>query len=150
INGKIYIAQPPLFCVKKGKSEQYMASEEQRDRFLLERAVDDTVVSYRERATNGANGGKGKKEPASQETPEVTVTKKELKTLLEDVIALCELSRVLSRKGVPLKDYLALRSDGGRLPRYQITLDGNVQYAYSESDLAKLIEASDAKSSSEA
>ena len=37
----IYIAQPPLYRVKKGKSEQYMDNEEQRDRYLLELAVDE-------------------------------------------------------------------------------------------------------------
>src|SRR5262245_58844626 len=43
-NGHIYIAQPPLFKVKKGKSEQYIKDERQMSRFLLKKATDNLTI----------------------------------------------------------------------------------------------------------
>src|SRR5262249_43388448 len=42
--GHIYIAQPPLFKVKKGKSEQYIKDERQMARFLLHKATENLTV----------------------------------------------------------------------------------------------------------
>src|SRR5210317_1532406 len=42
--GYLYIAQPPLFRVKKGKSEKYIQSEGQLETMLFEMAVDDIVI----------------------------------------------------------------------------------------------------------
>ena len=60
--GHIYIAQPPLFRIKKGKQEMYLDTEEQRDRYLLALAIDDTRVEYR---TRGNGTGAGRPSPAA-------------------------------------------------------------------------------------
>ncbi|MGV0005884.1 MAG: DNA topoisomerase (ATP-hydrolyzing) subunit B [Candidatus Porifericomitaceae bacterium WSBS_2022_MAG_OTU9] len=42
--GHIYIAQPPLYMIKKGSNKVYLQSEEQRDRFLLDLALGDARI----------------------------------------------------------------------------------------------------------
>jgi DNA gyrase subunit B len=43
-NGYIYIAQPPLFRAKRGKSENYIKDERDLEAFLIRRAVEGRVV----------------------------------------------------------------------------------------------------------
>src|SRR5688572_6945155 len=42
--GHVYIAQPPLFKVKKGKNEQYIKDVRQMSRFLLKKATENLTV----------------------------------------------------------------------------------------------------------
>ncbi|HSR62988.1 MAG TPA: toprim domain-containing protein, partial [Gammaproteobacteria bacterium] len=39
--GYVYIAQPPLYKIKRGKTERYLGNEAQRDLYLMELALDD-------------------------------------------------------------------------------------------------------------
>ena len=43
--GHLYIAQPPLYLVKKGKKQRYLSSEEEKDRFLYEAVLDNMKVT---------------------------------------------------------------------------------------------------------
>ena len=46
--GHIYIAQPPLFKIKKGKNEQYMTDEREMQKYLMRKATENITVSVGE------------------------------------------------------------------------------------------------------
>ncbi|MBI4853271.1 MAG: DNA topoisomerase (ATP-hydrolyzing) subunit B [Acidobacteria bacterium] len=45
--GNIYIAQPPLFKVKKGRSEQYILNEKELNRYLMKKSTEDVAVTIK-------------------------------------------------------------------------------------------------------
>jgi DNA gyrase subunit B len=49
--GYLYIAQPPLYRVQQGKQDRYLKDEEEMDRFLLERAVEQVDLEMKESRT---------------------------------------------------------------------------------------------------
>jgi DNA gyrase subunit B len=46
----IFIAQPPLYSIKKGKSMQYIKDDDEFDKVMLKRAADGLIVRYGEGA----------------------------------------------------------------------------------------------------
>jgi len=55
--GYIYIAQPPLFKIKKGKKEQYLKDEAELETFLLKTAIEGSVLELGDSATTNLEGG---------------------------------------------------------------------------------------------
>src|SRR5579862_9079469 len=50
--GNIYIAQPPLFRIKKGRSEQYVKDERELNRVAIKRASEGMIVRHGENASH--------------------------------------------------------------------------------------------------
>jgi DNA gyrase subunit B len=48
--GNVFIAQPPLFSIKKGKSLQYIKDEREFDKVMVKRAAEGMIVRYGEGA----------------------------------------------------------------------------------------------------
>jgi DNA gyrase subunit B len=48
--GNVYIAQPPLFSIKKGKTQQYIKDQDAFDKVMLKRAAEGLSVRYGEGA----------------------------------------------------------------------------------------------------
>src|SRR6516162_2738174 len=55
--GNVFIAQPPLYGIKKGKSQHYIKDDQELDRVMIKRAAESLVVRYGEGAATleGAN-----------------------------------------------------------------------------------------------
>ena len=111
--GHIYIAQPPLYKVKKGKFESYFDNEEKLQAWQLKEAIASVLVK----------NAKGKK----MET-------KELSDLLALVISLENVIRKMETKNTTLADYLTFAA-GGKIPLYRIeTAPETYKYFYTENE----------------
>jgi DNA gyrase subunit B len=91
-NGYIYIAQPPLFRVKRGKSETYIKDERELESYLIKRAAEARVV--RIPATN------------------VEISGPELEKLLHKMIAHQKILGTVERRGHPREIVEALVAAG--------------------------------------
>jgi DNA gyrase subunit B len=91
-NGYVYIAQPPLFRAKRGKSETYIKDERDLETFLVKRSVEGRVV--RIPATNREISGA------------------ELEKLLQRMIAHQKFLETVERRGHPREIVEALLAVG--------------------------------------
>jgi DNA gyrase subunit B len=90
--GYVYIAQPPLFRAKRGKSETYIKDERELDAFLIRRAVEARTVKL------PANGRE--------------ISGPDLEKLLHKMIAHQKLLEVVERRGHPREIVEALVAGG--------------------------------------
>ena len=117
-NGHIFIAQPPLFKVKKGKSEMYVETEEKMEQWLLNEGRNSVEVT----AFNPANG-KTKK-----------LDSEDLRDLLKILAELENLLRHIERKGLHLEDFLRYQAES-KLPLYRVEKGaGEYEFFFSEKD----------------
>jgi DNA gyrase subunit B len=114
--GYIYIAQPPLYKVKKSKKEMYLDSEEELDKFLFSAAIDGLSMVL-------LHDGKEIRE----------IDDKTLRKIVTNISELDGLLKKIHKKGVLWKDYLKFKEDG-KLPLYRTVVDGNVKYIYSDKE----------------
>jgi len=131
-NGHIYIAQPPLYKIKKGKKEEYVQTEEQMNEMLLSLGCDDVEVSK--------SGTKG------------AFTGKELRELLGVSQGMTDLEISLARKGIHLEVYLKARDAKKGYPQFFVREyeSGQERFLYSEKELRAVCDELDKKSPSAA
>ncbi|MBR5609575.1 MAG: DNA topoisomerase (ATP-hydrolyzing) subunit B [Elusimicrobiaceae bacterium] len=111
--GHVYLAQPPLYKVKKGKSEQYLQTEDQMQQWLMKEGLATVTVSN--------------KEGTAIEHDQLRDLLKVLRDI-EDVLATLEI------KNITLQDFQAFLAEG-RVPVYRIPLNsGGYRYFFEESE----------------
>jgi DNA gyrase subunit B len=123
--GYIYIAQPPLYKVKRKKREEYIENDDQMSRILIELGSEDARL-YRI---------KDKKEFAGQQ----------LSTVLDSLQELAKLVDTIERRGIKFEDYLTHRDEkSGAFPTFAVRVkEENVvrfEFARNDKELAKLTE----------
>ena len=123
--GFIYIAQPPLYKVKRKKREQYVDNEAQMTQLLVDLGGEDLRLV----------------DPSEEELCDVN----ELAKLLENLTELESLTDQIRRKGIPFEEYAGQRHpETGMFPTYRVVYQKegvpHFHYCYSEADLREFRE----------
>ena len=97
--GYVYIAQPPLYKIKRKRREQYIDNDEQLNRILLELGTEDVKMTHIENGT--------------------VFMSEQIDQIVETFAQLERIGRSVSRHGAALSEYLEQYSrDDHTLPRY--------------------------------
>lgn len=119
--GHVYIAQPPLYKIKKGKREEYVETDEKLDAMLIDMGAENATLQ-RIKKKEGWSG-------------------KDLKEILQVVSQLAQIGRHLERKGVSFAKYLGACEPKKRgFPSYWVRIpeEKEERFVYSDPELAKL------------
>lgn len=112
--GHVYLAQPPLYKVKKGKSEQYLQTEDQMQQWLMKEGLASVTVTDTVKNT--------------------ALTQEQLSDLLKILREVEDTLAKLEVKNITLADFLAFLAEG-RVPVYRTPLQsGGYRYFYTEQE----------------
>jgi len=119
--GHIYVAQPPLYKVTRGKKQEYIYDDRELQKRLITLGTDGTVMEF-------VNDKKEK------------LDNSKLGKLLQHLAQMEEYTKILRKKGMSLDKFISLRDKkSGSLPLYKVTHKGEISYLYSEEELEKFI-----------
>src|SRR6266481_1303257 len=121
--GHVFIAQPPLYKIKRKKREEYIENDNQMSKILVELGTEDARL-YRM---------KDKKEFSGQQLISVLESLRELEKLVDTI----------ERRGIKFEDYLGARNEKtSELPVYAMRIkeDGatRFEFACNDKECAKL------------
>lgn len=115
--GYIYIAQPPLYKVKKNKKEMYLHTDEELDKFLFKQGLDGlTMVFLKDGQPFGDK-----------------IEEKKLTQIVENIAELDGLVKKMTKKGINWTEYLRLKKEG-RMPLFRVIDQEKVRYIYSDKE----------------
>ncbi len=121
--GHIYIAQPPLYKIKRGKREEYIETDEALSTLLLDLGSEGQTLTHL----------KSKR----------TYKEKTLLELLRTLAELERLSRGLGRYRLEPSVYFKQRSPKKGLPLYLIRMEAQPHFLYDDTELAKFAQKHD-------
>jgi len=120
--GYVYIAQPPLFKVKRGKKETYVQAERDMDKNLFDQGTEGARLVRLSKGKDGAS-----------------YSGLVFRELVDDLTAIEALSFRLNR-AMDLRTFLELRrKDGKKMPLYEVPTSNGVLYAYSDEELESVV-----------
>ncbi len=126
--GHIYVAQPPLYLLKKGKRSEYVRNDAILNRRLTEWGLDDTRLIIRQ--------------PGA---PDREISGQALADVFALVDGMVQKSRQLRRRGIEMRDLLLRHADeNGRLPIFRAMVyrpnqpEAVEYYGYSDEDFKQL------------
>ena len=127
--GRVFIAQPPLYQVAKGRKKQYILNEIEFENQLADLGLSHALLQIRDESG------------VVQRTLDAADSRRALQT----VTRLEELVSIVQRRGIKLTDLLATRTDDpkneNRLPSHLITWSQGDHFFWSEEDAQQFIAA---------
>ncbi len=127
-NGHIYIAQPPLYKIKKAKREEYIQTEDQFNNLMIEFGLDGTTL----------------KDLKNKQT----YSDKDLRAVLDSLLEIEEIKYLVERKNVSFERYLAAYDSKRKIfPTHLLVSEGDKQgqFIYSDDELEKAVKETEKK-----
>ena len=118
VGGYIYLAQPPLYRVRRKRQEQYFLTDDDFRSALIELGADGTALTVLADSRRLAGD--------------------ELHELIDILRKMEDHRRTLRKHRILLADFLIHRRDDGRLPSFRITANGEDYFAYSEDEVSAI------------
>jgi len=118
--GYIYIAQPPLYKVKRRKKERYLNTDEEMNGYLLELGSEDIECRV-----------------AQNKNP---MTQIQFREVLELLVQLEDYLVSLERKSINLNEYFAAQNKNGDLPLFRVRLEEGTKFILDKNELKELTE----------
>ena len=111
---RIFIAQPPLYLIERGKHKEYVLNERRMQKVLGGKGVQDAQLKvYRDHDN-------------ARRAEDRVIEGDELKSTLDLLTQIRDLVQIVQRRGISLDELIAKRADDprgeGRLPRYTLTV----------------------------
>jgi len=117
-DGRVYIAQPPLYKVTRKKHVEYVKNEAAMRKTLADLGLDGTSLIIRDKKGGEKTRFKG-------------AELRKVMTLLEQVM---DYAHITDRRGLPLARLLELRKQNGKLPLYRVIFDSKENLFYEAED----------------
>ncbi len=118
--GHVYIAQSPLYKVRRRKHEEYVLSDKEMKETLLRLGMEGMSLVIRPKTSNGKK--------------ELVVGGSDLRSLGGLLSGLEEMVRYVERRGSSFEKFLELRDESGKLPNWCLRCGNRFAYVFSEEE----------------
>ena len=116
VAGRIYVAQPPLYRVRRKKRETYVFGDREMRGALLTLGLEETTLA----------------------TPGGKITGEALHKLVQVLASIEDIGRRVERRGIRFPEFLIMTDKAGNLPRYRATVAGAFRFLHTEVEIRKL------------
>lgn len=107
--------------MSRKKTSRYIHSEREMDDYLLELGMSDLQMKLSQKAE--------------------WLSFEEMKQLVSTILDVENFILRIERKGIPFREFLALKNEQGQYPRFQVNLTEGAQFVYSEEEITSLRQA---------
>lgn len=116
--GYVYIAQPPLYKIKRGKREEYIETEKELNELILEMGTDGlTLIKAKDKHA---------------------YTPAQFKEILNIAVELEQICEIFIRRGVDFHEYVEnYNQKTSKMPVYMVKVDGKSHYVFNDQEMAE-------------